>query len=143
MSALCVNIKWHGLVVWDSFESLLWRVITFNVHLYTVAWISATMYWQAEYTPVDCVMMKGMTQKKVAPLMMNQESEHWSLQHAQLTLYADHGWLHCATIKMRNTIQFNIWHLILVAFPSEVSIESIHAVQPKQTNKQTNKQTKT
>lgn len=75
------------------------------------------MCWQAEYTPVDCVMMKGTMQKKAAPLTMSQESEHWSLQHAQLTWYGDHGWLHGATIKMRNTIQFNILHLILEAPP--------------------------
>lgn len=43
-----------------------------------------TMYWQAECTPEDCVMMKGMMLKKAVPLMTSQESEHWSLQHVQL-----------------------------------------------------------
>ena len=45
-------------------------------------------------------MMKAMMQRKAVQQTMNQESEHWSLQHVQLTCREDHGWLQCAAIKI-------------------------------------------
>ena len=44
-------------------------------------------------------MMKGMMQRKAAPQMMSRGLKHWSLQHAQLTWHADHGWLHYAAME--------------------------------------------